>query len=295
MESIDFARLTLLIRRATALMSLPESAMRLIKAIDTGDASARDLERIIASDPGLATTLLRVSVQDGPNAIHPPTLRQIIMKLGQRTVRSIAVSLAMKELMREVEGGAKNFDPYRFARHALVVGFLARFVYARRQMLAPFESDWSADELFSAGVLHDLGPGLLARVAPDTYDRVFLFARRSKTSFGHAFSEIFGCYPCILGAEAVDSWGLPPLFGETQRALFSPWELEREYTAQCCLTYAHHLSEQFGESLVPWQVEAPAIAEALAEVGPDESEIETLRSLLINQVDSYMAPIKRAA
>jgi len=289
MESLDFPRLVIMIRRATNLLALPDSAMKLIQAIDGGEASARDLERIIAADPGLASTLLRVSAHDGVSFLNPPTLRQVIMRLGQRSVRSVAVSLAMKELLKD-PCGSKYFEPFRFARHGLVVGFLARFVYARRQMLEPFESDWSADELFSAGVLHDLGTGLLAYSAPEVFDRVYLFAKRSKTTFDEAFKEIFGSYPSVLGAEACDQWRLPPFFGTTMRSLNTPWDLEEEYTAQCCLSYAHSLAEHLGEGLGRWEVESEGAAEAVAEVGLAETEVESLKNILVQQVESYMAP-----
>ncbi len=295
-ENVDFTRLLLLIRRATNLIALPESAGQLIRAIDGGEASARDLERIIASDPSLATTVLRVAVREGTTQVQQhPSLRMVIMQLGQKTVRSIAVSLAVKELLG-TETGAKQFDPYRFARHALVVGFLARFIYARRQMIEPFDSDWCADEMFSAGVLHDLGIGLLARVSPDTYSRVYYYAKRSNTSLSHAFHAIYGCYPCLLGATAAEAWELPDLFVRTQTCLYSPWENEEEYTAQCCLTYANHLSELLGEALVPWELDKHPIMEAIQEVGLDEAEVEGMKELLLEQVSAYMEPlVKRSS
>ena len=94
----DFERLELLFKRASSLPELPGSALRLIHAIDTGAASAIDLERIIASDPGLSANLLRISNSREPGMDAPgvSTIRAAIMRLGQRSVRTLAVSLILR-------------------------------------------------------------------------------------------------------------------------------------------------------------------------------------------------------
>ncbi len=54
----------------------------------------------------------------------------------------------------------------RVSRHCLATGLLSRYVFARMQRDEPFESELQADELFAAGVLHDLGLGLLSVLDP---------------------------------------------------------------------------------------------------------------------------------
>src|SRR5687768_13347381 len=93
----DFERLRLLFRRTSSLPQLPGTAMRLINQIDSGDASAKDLEKVIISDPGLAASFLRAAVAantaDRDSGIS--SIRQAIMHMGQRSVRSLAMSLAL--------------------------------------------------------------------------------------------------------------------------------------------------------------------------------------------------------
>jgi HD-like signal output (HDOD) protein len=77
-------------KRSISLPALPHAASALVLVIDSGEASALDIERIIASDPALSTMLMRVAAGAYPG--NPPSsLRMAILRVGQREIRSIAI------------------------------------------------------------------------------------------------------------------------------------------------------------------------------------------------------------
>lgn len=281
-------RFLILFKRSTSLPTLPQAATALLRVIDSGEASALDIERIIAADPSLCTMLMRVAASRSP--INPPSsLRNAIMRVGQREIRSIAISLAVK---RSLKGDPRcSFDVVRFARHSLFVGYLARYLIARRHRQESFHSNWSADELFAAGVVHDIGLPLLAKAAPDDYMRVELFAKRTGMSFKHAFARIYECEMSDLGAAVAQMWELPSVFPDTMRDMHVPWRKPEEMVALCALSYADYLADIFGAALEPWRVERVPLLEAELEVGIPYQEQENLREVIEKMVFSTLEPV----
>jgi hypothetical protein len=183
-----------------------------------------------------------------------------------------------------------GFDVGRFARHSLMVGVLTRYLFARRQKIEPFESLWSADEMFAAGVLHDIGLPLLARVAPDDYMRVLMLSRRKKSLIREAFSLIFDCELPELGAEVATRWELPSVFIDTMRYSEAPWRRPDEMVALACLSYADTLAGAFGYDYEPWEVTREPLPEAEMEVGVPPQELTALKPLVERLVNELLEP-----
>ncbi|MGV3617817.1 MAG: HDOD domain-containing protein [Fimbriimonas sp.] len=275
-------------KRATSLPTLPHAATALVRVIDTGEASALDLERIIAADPSLCAMLMRVAASR-PMVNPPGSLRTAIMRIGQREIRSVAISLAVKQAVKTDAGC--GFDVVRFARHSLYVGFLARYLAARRQRNEPFASRWSADELFAAGVVHDIGLPLLAKVAPEDYVRVELFAKRTGTTFKEAFARIYECELSEVGSVVAQMWDLPSVFPDTMRHMHAPWRMPQEMVSLSAVSYADYLADTFGASLEDWTLARQPLVEAEFEVGIPPEEQENLREVVEKLVNSMMEPV----
>lgn len=271
-ERLAYERLQLLFKRTGTLPPLPTTVVRLIKTIDSGEASTVDVEKVVAGDPQLCMDLLRAANSAVAGGARIATIRSAIMRLGQRIVRSMAVSLLINDAFKKY-AGVQGFDPRALARHSLFVGHMSRFLFARRNAIEPFESRWTADEVFAAGVMHDLSVGLLAVVAPTAYSRVAGYAGRARLSMADAFEVIFEHPIHPLGADACMTWGLPEVFATTQQYLAEPWEHTDEPTALYCLNYANHIAESHGFALETWEFDASVLPEASAEVGLQDEEI----------------------
>ncbi|MCW5942192.1 MAG: HDOD domain-containing protein [Fimbriimonadaceae bacterium] len=271
-ERLAYERLQLLFKRTGTLPPLPTTVVKLIRTIDTGEASTLDVEKVVAGDPQLCVDLLRAANSAVAGGARTATIRSAIMRLGQRTVRSLAVSLLVNDVFKKY-AGVHGFDPKLLARHSMFVGYMSRFLFARRNALEPFDSRWSADELFAAGVMHDLPVGLLAIVAPSAYGRVAGYAARARLSMADAFEVIFEHPIHPLGADACETWGLPEVFATTQRYLAEPWEHEQELTALYCLNYANYVAESNGFGLETWEFDPSVLPEALTEVGLQVEEV----------------------
>jgi HD-like signal output (HDOD) protein len=285
----DYERLDLLFRRATSLPVLPTTTAELIKAIDKGEATASQLERIIQSDPGLTAEFLRIAAVRLPGQTSPAysSIRGAIMVLGFKAVKSLATSLMVRHLLRK-NALVEEFDAARFVRHSTTVAFLARYLYSRKQKLEPFDSQWSADEVFALGLLSSLGLALLAFVAPPDYFRIHRFAERAKCSLGSAFQQIYGKPHELLCASAARTWGLADDFHKALSHIHEPWAYEEEYTVLSCVAYADYLAHRMSATMESWETEPEKPIEAEAEVGIPDEEFEILKSVLTPQVDDLV-------
>ena len=287
MAANDFSRLELLCRRVTTLPVLPTTALQLIRTIDSGDASAAELEKIIVSDPSLSAEFLRLSAnsQLGKEAGSLTSIRAGIMRMGQRTVRALATSLLVRDLIQKDSNG--DLDQKRFGRHSLAVGLLAKFLYARQKMRGEFETAWTADEVFAAGLLADLGYVLMAKMLPDTFNRLCQFACKKGAVLDDTFVSAFGKPISLLAAAAADTWGLPDMFRKSLAFVHAPWEMPEESASLCCLHYAAALARDFGIGIESWTTQGEVPGPVLFEVGLEDEERANLRLALQVQMEAY--------
>jgi len=287
MPAEDFARLELLCRRVATLPVLPTNALQLIRTIDSGDASAAELERIIINDPSLSAEFLRLATtsQIGKQAPQLSSIRAVIMRMGQRTVRALATSLLLRDLVRSE--GASALDMKLFAKHSLAVGLIAKFLYGRRKMMGEFQTKWTADEVFAAGLLSDLGYVLLARMLPDTYTRLAGFAEKSGNSLDDTFVAAFEKPASALGWAAAETWGLPEIFKTTLSHIHAPWECFEESTSLCCLNLASALARDYGFGMETWATNTSVSPQVAFEISFPDEEQATLKQVVTTQIEAY--------
>lgn len=266
--------------------------MRVIEAVDSGSASALELEKLISTDPVLAARVLRIA--NGTATLsgcrEVSTIRAAIMWLGQTSVRALAFSLLAQDIS-DVRG-SHGIKPERMAHHSMCVAFLSRYLYARRQQRGAFESQFSADEVFAAGLLHDLSTPLLAQVSPDAFLRVRGFAQRSGVSIEQAFNRIYGKPIHGLASTAAASWGLPVVFGTVFDHFMEPWAAPEEFSALCCINYANFLATSFGSITEEWPIECILEPEVEQEVAIANEEAAKVMELIDAQVELYLSTTK---
>jgi HD-like signal output (HDOD) protein len=292
-EPLDFERLELLCRRSSGYLGLSPVAARILEAVDRDGSSIADLERVLSADPYLARSVVRMAGRD--RGAGATTLSDAIARVGFNAIRSLALSLSVHTQM----GGfhrSKQFLAGDFAAHSIAVGMLARYLYVRRQQRERFRSQWSGDEVFAAGVLHDLGKNVLARALPEVYDRVALHGERQGMPFEDAFESLYQEAPERVGVVAVEAWTLPELFSRAIGCFRRPSEYPEEFTALSCIAYADALAERFGIGATSVGVPAPPpSAEVLGEVALAPEEIEGLHPAILRQVHAFMRSSARRA
>ncbi len=198
------------------LPSLPDLVVKLSRMVADGETSASDISKVVQYDPALAGRILKVanSAAFGGSS-RVASIPQAVMRIGFTRLRDLVLSLSM---MQAFKGKNLRLDFVRFWRHSLSTAFAAQVIERKAA-----RADTPSDEMFSAGLLHDLGAMVLDLFAADQYNKVVEFAHRENKELCAAEQEILGIDHAEAGAHLLEIWNLPSAVIESARYHHDPY------------------------------------------------------------------------
>lgn len=197
-----------------ALPSPPGVGMEILRITGNEGCSVDELAKCIQSDPSLTGRLLQVSNSALAGGARPcATIKEATMRLGLRSVRSIALGFSLVSAHRI--GGCDQFDYGVFWSHSLARAVAAHVMSARFNVGVPAEA-------FVAALLSDLGSLALATVHPKAFGEI-LAAPESATANGRAVLEQarFGIDHREVAASMLTEWRLPDVFAQAAQQIGS--------------------------------------------------------------------------
>jgi HD-like signal output (HDOD) protein/ActR/RegA family two-component response regulator len=192
-----------LIARIHTLPSLPSTYMRLMDALRSAEPSAAQIGAIIAGDIAMTAKVLQLinsSFFGLRRQIADP--REAVLYLGTDTVRALALTVAAFAQF-DTRAGSR-FSLETLSSHAMAVAVLAQKIGKSLKLEKPV-----VDEVFSAGLLHDVGRLVLASNCPQDYEAALDEAAQAGIPIRHAEQQIFGTTHAEVGAYLLWLWGLP--------------------------------------------------------------------------------------
>lgn len=192
--------------RLRSLPVLPEVYVRMRRALKSETSSLDELGRIIAQDPALSATVLRLC-----NSAFMGMARQVACPVEAARilgVENIKAMVLYHELFRSLDPGQeKNFGLESLRRHSQRTAGLARCI-ARHE-----EGDKSQVETcFLAGLLHDLGQLVFIENFPEEYRKILrdVGSHARELRLVEAERRAFGASHAEVGAFLMGLWGLSP-------------------------------------------------------------------------------------
>jgi putative nucleotidyltransferase with HDIG domain len=164
-------------------------------------SSVSDLTKIIEKDQSITTKVLKLV-----NSAHYGLLQKVnninqaIALLGYRNVSYIVMTLSVFDALKYVE--KRSFDRRKFWIHSIAVGILS-------QKLAR-ESDFLLlDDIFTAGLLHDLGKVFMDGFMHEEFEQIISKAENEGLSYLEAERVLFDVDHTIIGEWMARTWRLP--------------------------------------------------------------------------------------
>lgn len=198
--------------------TLPSVVVRIMEAIDNPKTSAEDINAIILTDPGITAKVLRLvnSAYYGfPRKIASVT--QAVVILGFSTVRNLVLTATIFDVFSHKTRNA--LDRVGLWQHSTGTAVLSRMI-ARRLKHPDLE------DVFIAGLLHDIGKLVLDEFAEQDYRRVVKVVQEKDMLLREAEHLVLQCDHCDVGAWVAMRWNLPPVLVQTIQHHHNPEDAE---------------------------------------------------------------------
>jgi HD-like signal output (HDOD) protein len=188
------------ISRLKSLPSMPVVYTELVKAASDPEASVRQLGGIVSKDLAMTSKVLHL-VNSSLFGLRRPVLdpSDACVYLGIDTIKALVLSLGVFSQYRRTG----LFSVEVLQSHSLRTAALAKQIAALEQL-----SKSSIDEVFLAGMLHDVGKLVLAINCAREYDDCIAFARDKKVPIVDSESMAFGITHADTGRYLLRLWGL---------------------------------------------------------------------------------------
>ncbi|MCC6407015.1 MAG: diguanylate cyclase [Planctomycetes bacterium] len=169
------------------------------------DYSLGDLARTLQTDPALTGRILRLANSSDKAGAQPAkTVHEAAMRLGVRTVRSVALGFSLVSGNRAGACAAFDYDDY-WSR-SLATAVAAQVLAEQLRTVVP-------PEAFTCGLLADIGRLALASIHPVAYAKVMTDVRgRSTDELAAAETRDFGLDHRELAGAMLADWKLPISF-----------------------------------------------------------------------------------
>lgn len=187
------------IRRLPALPALLHELMRELR---DADADIHRLEERISSDASLTTRVLKMA--NSPFYARSGEVVDVgraVMTLGFRTVANLVMAAGLRNTMAKVES-VPTFERNGVFTYSLASGIVCGRLSRKVPALRPV-----ADELFVAGLLHDVGRIAMSDFYARVADEIGAHPKTALHPPGEL--ELLGTDHQAVGALVRERWGLP--------------------------------------------------------------------------------------
>ena len=185
-----------------SLPTLAPVAARLLQATSDPNADVDELTSVIQTDQALSTRVLRLVNSAAMGVRHrTASVKQATSLLGFSAIRNCALSVKVFDGFRKARTDG-CFDVLGFWKHSLGVACCS-------QMLADQMGVPDREEVFTAGLLHDIGKIAAAHCLPNRCAQVPKVQVKGRLGTLEAERRVFGLSHSRIGAIVCEHWRLP--------------------------------------------------------------------------------------
>ncbi|MEE9295265.1 MAG: HDOD domain-containing protein [Phycisphaerae bacterium] len=189
--------------RCGDIATLPEVTAKIIELVEDHNSSARQMHEVIKTDPALSARMLKVvnsAFYGLPGQIA--SVDRAIVLLGLSAVKNIAIAASVSRMFKgqEIGGGFTAKDLWK---HSVAVAVSGRLI----AKIIGFTG--AADEVFLAGLIHNLGILVARQAFPEKLKEVVERCMAAGGGFLELQNEIIGADHQAFGAALTQKWKFP--------------------------------------------------------------------------------------
>ncbi len=192
---------SLIEKDVSAFPSMPGAAAKLLKLLRNPDSSTAEVENILRCEPGLTANILKMtnSAYFGlTNRVG--SIRQAMVLLGWKRLYQLVIASCVSAMMDKPVPGY-DLPAGELWRHSIAVSAAAEGLAKELQLSG-------TDEIFTAGLLHDVGKMILGKFVEQDLVKID-FETYHNLSFEKVEQDILGTDHAEVGARILEKWRLP--------------------------------------------------------------------------------------
>lgn len=186
------------IMTAGDLPTIPAVATKVMQLIESNNATAEELSKVVSADPAVAAKVIKIS-----NSAFYGCQRKIqslptaIMMLGFKTLRSLVITASLKQV----------YQPYGLVEkmlweHSFGAGLAAGIIATNTR----FAND---EESFLAGLFHDIGKIIMNHLDRDKFRIVMERCYNEEIPFTEAETKVYPFSHDEAGGCVIRKWNFP--------------------------------------------------------------------------------------
>ena len=186
------------------LPPFPKVTARLLSLLNNPSVSVRDLAEVISTDPSLVMKVIHISNSPFYMVSKPiESVKAAVLILGIDTIKSITTAVSIQKGLAEAYAPRSGlFDLPAFWKHSYATAIVSSKI-ARRY------NNSSADRLYLAGLIHDIGKLIIAHYWPETWKRIINYIKAGNGSYTEVELNVFSSSHCEIAASLCDKWQFP--------------------------------------------------------------------------------------
>ena len=216
---MDQLTLSKILMKIGDLPSLPQVTYQLVRITEDSRANSADVSRIICQDQVLASKVLKI-VNSAYYGLHRrvATISEAVTILGMKTLRTLVLGASVHKTLSTLKG-RRAVNPEKIWRHSYACAVSSKLLAHKMGVL-------EKEQIFIAGLLHDIGKIVFNFFLPDDYAEAVKFAAAKGCSLYQAEKEVFNLTHTDVGRLVAEKWHLPA-------ALVDPIGLHHTPLAPC--------------------------------------------------------------
>jgi len=204
-------KLLTITKKVKDLPVFPEIASKVAKVVSDPRTNSKKLVDLLSKDVALTTRLLKIA--NSPfyrRNVPTTTLSQAVTLLGFDAIKSAVLAASLKDAFKR-SGLAEKLLWDHSVGVANASGLLSRRLGHQNH-----------EELFTAGLLHDIGKMVLLNECPQDYQIVYELVYNDHLSFQQAEEEVLGFSHVEVGVLVARKWKLEEIY---RQIIFSHHDL----------------------------------------------------------------------
>ena len=182
------------------LPTIPHTLHKVLNSLDEVSTSAKTLEEIISSDPIMAAKVLRLANSPLYGAAgEVNSIDRAVVLLGFEEVKNLVIGLSLTSSFPG-DLGVEGLEANALWIHAIGVGTAAKMLGSRIKGVVP-------EELFTAGLIHDIGRFVMCLHFPQETKELIEICQKRGCPLAKAELE-YGLSHSEIGAYLATKWGL---------------------------------------------------------------------------------------